>query len=231
MNRTLFAAAAVGATVALVVPLVATADHRPGHKPNTANPNLSIGASPNPVLWGRAITISGRLRGNDNTGKTIELQQNPHPFSGAFKAVSTTTTDQQGDYSFTGIRPLSHTQYRVEANLNPDEVSGNVTVLVRKRINRRVDDRTPDRGDTVTFRGRVTPEHDGDTIQLQRRRPSGTWRTMANVTLEDAGPTAPNSSMYSHGIRIFRDGAWRARIKADEDHLGNRSRRIRIDVE
>ena len=231
MNRTLLATAATVATVALVVPLVATADHRPGHKPNQPNPDLSIGAEPNPVLWGRAIAISGRLRGNDNEGKTIELQQNPHPFSGAFKSASTTTTDAQGDYSFTGIRPLSHTQYRVEANLNPDETSGNEVVLVRKKINRRVDDRTPNRGDTVTFSGRVTPPHDGDTIQLQRRRASGSWRTMANVTLEDAGTTRPNSSAYEHGIRIFRDGVWRARIKADEDHLGNRSRRVRINVD
>ena len=230
MNRTLFMAAAAGATVALVLPLVATADHRPGHKPNQPNPNLSIGAEPNPVLWGRAITVSGRLRGSDNTGKTIELQQNPHPFSGAFRAVSTTTTDAQGDYTFPGIRPLSHTQYRVEADLNPDEISANEVVLVRKKITRRVDDRTPDRGDRVTFSGRVTPPHDGDTIQLQRRRPSGSWRTFANVTLEDAGPTRPNSSVYEHSLRIFRDGKWRARIKADEDHLGNRSRRIRIDV-
>ncbi len=230
MNRTLFAAAAAVATVALVVPLVATADHRPGHKPNNPNPNLSIGAQPDTVLWGRAITITGRLRGSDNAGKTIELQQNPHPFSGAFKPASTTTTDAQGDYSFAGIRPLSHTLYRVKADLNPDETSEQVTVRVRMRINRRVDDRTPNRGDTVTFSGRVTPEHDGAAVLLQRRRASGSWRTMRNVTLEDAGPTRPNSSMYSHGIRIFRDGVWRARIKADEDHLGNKSRRVRIDV-
>ena len=230
MKRALLASAGAAAAAAFLVPM-ATADHRPGHKPNPPNPNLSIGAQPNPVLWGRAITISGRLRGNDNDSKTMTLQQNPHPFKGAFRSVATTTTDAQGDYSFGGIRPLSHTQYRVRADLNPDETSANEVVLVRKKIGRRVDDRTPDRGDRVTFSGRVTPAHDGDTIQLQRRRASGSWRTFANVTLEDAGPTRPNSSVYRHRIRIFRDGAWRARIKADEDHLGNRSRRVRINVE
>ncbi len=108
MNRTLFVAAVGAATVALVVPLIATADHRPGHKPGgttNPNPNLSIGAQPDTVLWGRATTISGKLNGQDNASKTIELQQNPHPFDqGNFKAVSTTTTDANGDYTFSGIR-------------------------------------------------------------------------------------------------------------------------------
>ena len=36
--------------------------------------------------------------------------------------------------------------------------------------------------------------------------------------------------MYATQVTIKRDGVWRARIRGDEDHLGNRSRRIRLDV-
>ena len=114
MKRALSAAAAVGATVALLAPL-ATADHRPGHDKGggQTNPNLSIGAEPNPVRIGRTVTISGKLRGTDNTGKTLELQSDEFPFSGQFKHVGeNATTDANGDYSFQ-VTPDLHTQYRV----------------------------------------------------------------------------------------------------------------------
>lgn len=230
MNRTLFAAGAAAVMAALLVPLIATADHRPGHEQDGRNPNLSIASEPNPVLWGRPTTISGKLRGTDNTGKTIELEENPYPFSGQFKRVATTTTDAQGDYSFRAL-PGEHTHYRTVARLmpEPEETSGEESVLVRMRINRRVDDRTPARGQVVTFSGRVAPEHDGNTVLIQRRRPTGTWRTVATTTLENV-PGDPNNSMYERGLAIFRDGVFRARIRADEDHLGNRSRRVRLDV-
>ena len=234
MNRTVIATVAAVATVALIVPLAATATHRPGHKqpggPN-ANPNLSIGAEPNPVPFGKTTTISGRLHGSDNGGKTIELGENPFPFreNDRFKAAGTATTDANGDYSFT-VTPELNTNYRTRTtNVDPEQVSGSVFVGVKMRITRAVDDRTPNSGQTVTFSGKVRPAHDGDTVLIQRRRPTGTWRTLQNVALEP-GPGSEDSSVYDAQVTIQRDGVWRAKIRRDEDHLGNRSRRIRIDV-
>ena len=96
------------------------------------------------------------------------------------------------------------------------------------RITRAVDDTTPASGQTVTFSGIVTPEHDGMAVFIQRRRATGTWRTFATTTLQQA---AGDQSSYSHGVVIKRDGVWRAKVKADEDHLGNKSRRMRLDVQ
>src|SRR5688500_15727303 len=104
MRRILSMTAAVVASVALLVPLVATADHRPGHQ----NPDLRIEADPNVQVWPRQVTISGTLRGADNAGKTIELGANEHPFTGGFESVGTTTTDAEGDYSFQ-VMPTQHT--------------------------------------------------------------------------------------------------------------------------
>ena len=226
MKRTLFAALAA----AFLVPLVALADHRPGHEKgpgDQASPNLSIAADPNPVRFGKTITISGKLRGTDNTGKQIQLEANEFPFTGGqFKRVDTATTDAQGDYSFEET-PDRHTQYRVTANLNPDQTSETLLVGVRMKVTRSVDDRTPAPGQMVTFSGNVTPAHDGMTVFIQRRRRTGTWKTKATTTLEHG---QGDQSTYSQAVEINRDGVWRARVKKDDDHLGNKSRRIRLDV-
>jgi len=234
MRRALLATACAIAAAALLVPM-ATADHRPGHKdqqPTGPNPDLTISADPNVIAFGKTTTISGRLRGQDNANKTIELGENPFPFrdNDRFKPVGTATTDANGDYSFQ-VTPELNTNYRVRTtDAATEEVSAPAFVRVRMRISRSVDDRTPDAGDTVTFSGKVVPAHDELNVLLQRRRPSGTWRTLAQVGL-DPGPAGEDSSAYTHAIEINRDGVWRARIKRDADHLGNKSRRVRIDVQ
>lgn len=220
MKRALFAAA----LAALVVPLVALAA-KPDKPP--ASPNLSIKADPNPVVFGKAVTITGKLRGSDNAGKTIDVEEDPFPFSGGFKKAGTATTDAQGDYTLQ-VTPEQHTQYRAVAKVNPDATSETLTVQVRKRITRHVDDRTPARGQMVTFSGVVRPEHDGMTVIIQRRRPSGTWKRMATTTLQHVG--AGDESSYSQAVEINRDGVWRTKVKADADHLGNHSRRVRLNV-
>jgi hypothetical protein len=226
MKKALSATAAVAASVALLAPLVATADHRAGHK-DTTNANLSIGADPLVQTWPRQVEISGRLQVQDNAAKTIELQANPHPFPGPFKEVATTQTNSQGEYTFMH-RPDEHTNYRVVADLNPDETSGEVTVRSRMKVTRRVSDRTPIDGQTITFSGRVGPAHEGTHVLIQRRRPSGTWKTMTSTPLGEA--QADNTSLYSAELDMTRDGVWRARVRGDEDHRGNKSRRIRINV-
>ncbi len=220
MKRALFAAV----VAALVVPLVALAA-KPDKPP--ANPNLTIKADPNPVPFGKTVTIGGRLRGSDNTGKTIQLEENPYPFSGQFKNAGTATTDAQGDYSFQ-VTPDLHTQYRAVARITPEETSETLTVKVRKKITRHVDDLTPAKGQMVTFSGVVRPAHDGMTVIIQRRRPTGTWKRMATTTLQHVGPG--DESSYSQAVEIRRDGVWRTKVKADADHLGNHSRRVRLDV-
>ena len=226
MKRALSATAAVVATAALLAPLVATADHAPGHKKN-ANPNLTISAEPSPVTWPKRVTVSGVLRGSDRAAKTVELQAKPHPFTGAFREVATTTTNEDGDYTFLH-RPDEHTAYRVVADLNPDEISGEATVRSRMKITRRVSNRRPLDGQEITFFGRVGPAHEGMDVLIQRRRPSGRWKTMTTAPLGEALPDG--TSAYSTEVKMNRDGVWRARVRKDENHLGNKSRRVRINV-
>jgi hypothetical protein len=224
MKRALSATAAIVATAALLAPLGTAAP-----KKNTDNPDLSIQVDPQVQRWPRSVTVTGRLGGQDNAGKEITLQADPFPFDqGPLKNVDTATTDANGDYTFT-TKPQEHTNYRTVADVTPKEISGVVTVRSQMLITRAVSDRTPVDESTITFSGHVGPAHEGSDVIIQRRRPSGTWKRMATTPLgpEEAGGT----SAYSQDIVIHRSGRWRAKIKGDEDHRGNKSRSIFIDVQ
>ena len=230
MKRVPLKALAAATALAMTAPLVATADHKPGHpaKPPPGTGNLSIAAAPNPVLFGRAVTISGRLRGGDNAGKTIVLQHDPYPYATEYnpRPVETTTTNADGDYTFT-VTPEVNTNYRTVARVDPEARSDNQTVGVKMRITRTVSDATPRRGQVVTFTGTVKPAHDGRTVYIQRRRSDGTWRTVATDRL-DAAPG--DVSTYERDLRINRDGTFRVKVNTHADHIGNKTRRIRLDV-
>jgi hypothetical protein len=223
MKKAVWAAAAITALAAFIVPLGATA------KKDNTNPDLTIEIEPTIQTWPRQVTVTGRLQGQDRANQTIKLQANEHPFQGQFEDVETTTTDANGDYTF-NVQPEEHTNYRtVTEGVSPKETSGEITVKSRMKITRRVDDRTPVAGQTITFSGRVGPAHEGEDVLLQRRRPSGTWKTIMTTPL---GPEqADKTSIYDEDFVINRDGRWRAKIRADENHRGNKSRGIRIDVQ
>jgi hypothetical protein len=91
----------------------------------------------------------------------------------------------------------------------------------------RVDDPRPRRGQRVRFFGSVRPPHDGRIVRLQKRVGGGRYRTVGRARLRDAGDAR---SVYSRRLRVFRDGAYRARVPADADHLTGTSRRRRVDV-
>jgi hypothetical protein len=65
-------------------------------------------------------------------------------------------------------------------------------------------------------------------VRIQRRRATGTWKTVALTVLRDAGDAR---STYSRRVRIRRDGTYRARVIAvDGDHLSGTSRRRHVNV-
>ena len=228
MNRTLLLTAATAAVIALGVPL-ATADHKPNHGNAPANADLTLTAAPNPVLWSLPVTFSGKLKGQDNAGKTIELQQSPAPYSAPYKTVKTATTNAQGEYTLSLV-PGLNTNYRARFAGSPDTFSAGVLVRVRMKVSRTVSDRTPARGQGVEFSGFVSPAHDGRQVYLQRRNSDGRFVTVAQSTLTDAGSAHPTSSAYTRSLRIFRDGTFRVMARSDGDHMRNVSRRVRLDV-
>jgi hypothetical protein len=185
---------------------------------------LSISAQPSPVVFGKSVAITGKLTGTDSAGETVTLRDDPFPFD-KFGNPTPTTTTADGSYAFT-VKPTVNTKYQATAKSKAPATSSELTVLVAARVGFVVGDKTPKVGQTVTFKGRVYPPHDGQSVLLQRRNTSG-WKTVATIKLVDAGNVY---SYYSVKRKVTRDGAFRVIKPADTDHARGRSPRRTLTV-
>ena len=167
------------------------------------------------------MTVTGKLTGRNNTGRTVTLLEDSSPFD-QLTNVGNASTDAQGNYSFVR-RPIANTNYQARQG---GVESATVTVAVRPRVSLRFGDRTPAAGKRVRLSGRVCPEHDGGSLQIQRRKAAKRWRTVARVAMADAG----TCSSYARRLRVRRDGAYRTFFAGDSDHAAAASRVRRIDV-
>lgn len=207
------------AVVAVAMPMIARADHKPGHPPGQPKPpgaaDLTLAAQPTLTVFQGSTVISGRLKGPDNAGKTVVLREDEFPFGKGAKDVATTTTDAKGDYTFTR-RPARNTAYQAIVGTT---VSPAVLVKVRIRMSLRVSDATPRVGQLVRFRGRACPAHDGLPVRIQRKTANGAFVTVRRSTLR--GSTA--CSTYTRRFRVYRDGTYRV-TSDDADHARGFSR-------
>ncbi len=210
MRRTLFIA--VAALLGILVPS-ATADHRPGHG---APRNITISSSHKTIKFGGTVTLSGKLTGSNNAGRSVTIEHDPFPID-TFTNAGTATTNATGDWTF-GHRPTVNTRYRARSG---SAVRSNQDGMVRPAIRLRLSDRTPRVGQRVRFFGRLCPEHDGTKVAIQRRR-AGTWRTVRSAVLRDIAGSA--CSKFSRRLLVRRDGAYRARAHGDADHAAGNSR-------
>lgn len=219
MNR-IAVALILGAAAVAVVPAAGVAQKPP--KPPKGG-KLMIAADPNPVTFRRAVAISGRLTGANNSGQTVELLADGYPYGGKPMSVATAVTDSNGDYAFSRRPPLN-TRYQTKvANVT----STAITALVRPAVGLRLSDYRPRKGQRVRFRGRVCPAHNGSRVAIQRRFSTG-YRTIARATL--APVVGSSCSSYARTLRPRRNGRFRTVIGAHADHARgvSRSRVVRV---
>jgi hypothetical protein len=217
MKRTLLAA-----TVLVVFAAATSADAQKPPKQPKQPGNLSLSATPNPVKFGKSVTLSGKFTGPGKTGKTVALREDPFPFDD-FTNVATATTDAAGEFSFTRS-PVSNTSYQARQG---GVESATVVVSVSPRISLRVSDRTPAAGSRVRLSGRICPQHDGVSLEIQRRTGPKQWRTVRRVATTDAGEEC---SAYARRLRVRGDRVLRTFFAADQDHAAAASRPRRINV-
>ena len=199
MRRSLLVVVAT-ALLAISLPAVGNATHKPGHVPGGGGVDLSISARPTTIVFGDATVISGRLMGPGNANKAVRLRADGYPFTGD-TPVASATTSSNGSYSFTQ-RPDRNTNYQVTFGAVRTE---RVRVNVRFRVSFRASDYTPSAGALVRFRGRACPESDGAVVSIQRKTSTGRFRTVRRTSLK-----APQvCSTYSRRLRIRRDGTYR----------------------
>ncbi len=210
MNRTRLALA-LGSAALAVTPMTAEAAKSPKPPKPGAGGKLTLAAAPNPVKYGSAVTLSGKLTGANNNGQAVTLQADPFRFD-VFKNVpGAATTNATGDYQATQ-KPTVNTRYLAKQGSN---TTAPVTVLVRPRVSLRLSDYTPKRGQRVSFSGRVCPKHDSSTLLIQRRFSTG-YRTVAKTRLRHV--TGSTCSSYKRTLRIYRDGRFHTAIAAHADH-------------
>lgn len=205
MKRT---AITIAVVAMLATPAVLSAQQQPK--------NLQIGPNNAEVKFGGTVTLSGKLTGQNNSGRTVDVEKDPFPF-GTFEPAGPTQTNASGDWSFAD-RPTVNTHYRARST---DSESKTVDVNVRPAISFGLSDRTPAVRQRVLFSGRLCPEHDGTAVALQQRTANNQWRSIRTLVLKDIpGETC---SSYARTLRPRRTRAYRVHFNGDADHVAGNS--------
>jgi hypothetical protein len=203
----LLAAAALGAGLATARP---PKPPKPPKPPATSSVTTAV--TPNPVVFGSLVAISGQAVGNKSNGAKVTLYAKLAPTYTMTTAVASTTTDAAGRYSFK-TAPSVHTIYYVTVQTAPRATSSQVLVKVKSRITASVSTTTPAAGHRVRFFGALLPAYNGRYVLIQRKTLTG-WKTLARAKLTAATSTttalgATTRSKYSIRARVFKGGTYR----------------------
>lgn len=188
---------------------------------------LSLGAVPNPVAPGGAVTLAGQLSGTGNAGRQVVLQGNPFPYLQGFQPVGNAlVTDAAGNFAFAVPSLAVTTQFRVVVAQKPAVVSPVVVagVAVQATIHARKVKRHH-HSVTVRFRGSISPARAGALVNVQKLK-RGAWTTIAHTRARDAGAAR---STYRTRIRT-RGGRFRIEVVSLGDFVSGYTaeRRVRV---
>lgn len=165
--------------------------------------SLAILASPNPVVWGGAITVQGSLSGTGNGHREVVLQANAFPFTAGFVNVGNAElTTPTGGFSFAVLGLAQATQYRVVTTTNPPVISPIASEGVAVRIKARMG-RIGPHGKAL-FVGTVSPALDGVGVAIMHET-HGREVFVKGSVLRHATAT---SSRFSRVVAVKRGGVY-----------------------
>jgi hypothetical protein len=129
--------------------------------------SLQILSSPNPVIFGGAITVQGTLSGTGNASRAVVLQGNSFPFTAGFQNVGNPLlTNASGGFSFPVLGMALTTQFRVVTTTNPPVVSPTTVENVAVNVSSHVG--SAGRAHYARIFGTVTPAFDGMQVGILR---------------------------------------------------------------
>jgi hypothetical protein len=134
--------------------------------PARQNPRLTIQSSANPLTFGQAVTISGKLSG----GAARPVALLARTGRGGFARVDETTSDEQGSYAFPPRTPLQSTAYRVRAAGVRSTV---LRVAVAPQIALSPPPASVGARQPLSISGTVTPAGPGQLAYLERENAAG----------------------------------------------------------
>ncbi len=188
------------------------------------NPQLTISASSDPIIYGQSVTISGVAAGLPSTPVTLfERTARQHGFA----PVSEVTTNVGGEYTFPAQSPIYNTFYEVRTG---GKASGEKSAVlyegVKDVLTAEVSPSTVQAGQALAFKGTVAPEHTGHIVYLERQNASGNGFHVVQVTSIGAGSAyAIVHIVYDAGTKVFR-----VRVPGDAENEGAVSAPFTIQV-
>jgi len=179
---------------------------------------VSLAASPNPVPFGRPVTLSGVLSGTHNGNREIAIQINSFPYTTGFVQVGNPLlTLGNGAFSFTLPALGFNSQFRVLMPNQPGVTSPIVAVGVAPRVTMYV--RRLRRA--LRFTGTVRPGLIG-VVFIQKRR-HGAWANIARTAPRGGG----RRSTYRRRMRQTRGGRYRVVVVTSGQYAPAASRSVR----
>jgi hypothetical protein len=181
----------------------------------TQNPRFTLAASANPIAEGQAVRLSGSLAGRNAGDRAVTLYA--RDARQGFRAVASTTTDAQGNYSFAQT-PLYNTVYQARAGAGHRR-STRVAVGVHDVVSAHPSATATHVGGTVVVTGTVVPRKPGHIVYLQRLGDDAAFHTIRVTRLNGASQYAFAHTFTNSGTKTFRvlvpGGAWNLRGLSD----------------
>jgi hypothetical protein len=170
--------------------------------------SLSATATPNPVVFGAPLSISGTLSGTGNAGVEVVLQTNPFPYAHGFSDLTAPErTEASGNFSFPLAGLLESTQLRVATVIKPMIVSPVIVEPVTVRVTLHVHP-TKRRG-FVRLYGTVTPAEPGAQVAFERQQ-QGRFIPVSGTVVKTH---SVGVSHFARTIRLRRRGLYRALVQ------------------
>ena len=221
--RVAVAASMFAALVVFAIPAIAPGQVQ--HAPNQSN-NLTINASPNPIIAGEGVLIYGRLQGPNAGGQLIHLYRHIGGRPG-YSPVGTTTTFPNGFYEFTRGAGVVYTNRDWFARGPAGSFSRTVHEHVAALVTLNASTNTAVTGQRVVFTGHVTPGHAFQRVLLQQQVGSGDdWRTLRSALL---GPGSNYAAAYIWRTPGERD--IRAVLPGDARNIQSSSDAVQLTIQ
>jgi hypothetical protein len=172
--------------------------------------SLTASATPNPVVFGSPLKLTGTLSGTGNAGVDVVVQANSFPYTNGFHNItSPAPTGPTGSFSFPIAGLLESTRLRVAVATTgkPAVVSPAIVELVTVRVTLHV--RPTGHPGYVRFYGTVTPPQHGAQIAFEHFS-HGHYVVIAGsrITVLTGGP-----SHFKHTLRLRGHGRYRVLVE------------------
>ncbi|MHB8511093.1 MAG: Ig-like domain-containing protein [Actinomycetota bacterium] len=189
----------------------------------------TIIAGPNTGVYGFSPVIQGTVRDDETnpiSGGSVELFR--RYAGGSFEPIDSTTTSDQGEYSFRDPAPTAIADYQVAYigdSAHSPSTGPIVHAWVRVGSIFNVSRTYVSAGHPAWLSGRILPVHPGKRVTLQWFMGNqGVWASFKTVTLDQNSGFGFSYTRSGTGYLIFRVLYW----KQDALDLGNVSRIIKV---